>query len=245
MKVIALIPARFASTRLPGKLMLDLNGKTVIRRTYEAVKATGLFADTYVVTDNNVIFDEVRSFGGNVVMSGTEFECGTDRIASVLPLVGAADVYINVQGDEPFTQKGPLEQLIGVFEADTRQEVGVCTLRQQISDPDMIDNPNVVKVITREDDTAVYFSRSRVPYNRDGSEVVRYYKHIGIYAFRARALREFAALLPGKLEQAEKLENLRFIENGIAVKVVLTDYVNIGIDTAEDLERARNSMPVA
>ncbi len=241
MKVIALIPARYASARLPGKLMLDLNGKTVIRRTYEAVAATGLFAAVYVVTDSGLIYDEIRSFAGNVVMSGTDFECGTDRIASVLPQVGAADIYINVQGDEPFTVKEPLEQLLRVFEEDREQRIGVCTLRQQITDPAMIDNPNVVKVITRPDDTAIYFSRSRVPYDRDRSGDIPYYKHIGIYAFRAQALREFAALPPGRLELAEKLENLRFIENNIAVKVVITDYVNIGIDTAEDLERARRT----
>lgn len=242
MRVIALIPARYASTRLPGKLMLDLNGKTVIRRTYEAVVATGLFAAVYVVTDSDVIYGEISSFEGNVVMSGTDFECGTDRIASVLPEVGTADIYINVQGDEPFTVKAPLEQLIRVFEEDSDQRIGVCTLRQLISDPAMIDNPNVVKVITRPDDTAVYFSRSRVPYDRDHSGHIPYYKHIGIYAFRHQALREFAALPPGFLEQAEKLENLRFIENNIAVKVLVTDYVNIGIDTAEDLEQARTGM---
>lgn len=239
MTVIALIPARYASTRLPGKLMLDLNGKTLIRRTYEAVLTTAIFSKVYVVTDSDVIYNEVKLFGGNVVMSQGVFECGTDRIASILPKIEEADIYINVQGDEPFTSKEPLQQLLDAFQADVKKEIGVCTLRQQITEKSMIQNPNVVKVITRQDDTAIYFSRSPVPCNRDQITTVKYFKHIGIYAFRKKALQDFAQLPIGALEYAEKLENLRFIENNIPVKVLETNYVNVGIDTQDDMERAR------
>jgi 3-deoxy-manno-octulosonate cytidylyltransferase (CMP-KDO synthetase) len=242
MKTIALIPARYNSTRLPGKLMLDLNGKTVIRRTYEAVIATQLFEKVYVVTDSNIIYDEIQSFGGFVVMSDNHFECGTDRIASVLPLVEEADIYINVQGDEPFTTSEPLQQLIDAFVADKEQLIGVCTLRQHIEDDAIIKNPNVVKVITRADNSAIYFSRSPIPYNRDNTSQVPYYKHIGIYAFRKQALIDFAQLPIGILEQTEKLENLRFVENNILIKALETSYINIGIDTEEDLVKAREMM---
>lgn len=239
MDCIALIPARYHSTRLPNKLLMPLGNKTVIRTTYDNVVGTGLFKKVYVVTDHELIFEEIQQHGGNVIYSNGTFECGTDRIASIIDNIEDADVYINVQGDEPFTAAAPLIQLINAFKEDIKQELGVCTLRQLINEENQINNPNVVKVITRPDHSAIYFSRLPIPFNRDGMPNVEYYKHIGIYAFRKTALKQFAQLPVSHLEQIEKLENLRFIENNIIVKALPTEYINVGIDTMEDLERAR------
>lgn len=239
MKTIALIPARYASTRLPGKLMQKLDDQSVIWHTYANVLATGLFDKVYVVTDHEIIYQEINSKGGNVLMSDAHFECGTDRIASIIPQIEDADIYINVQGDEPFTAKEPLHLLIQAFAQDIDKNIGVCTLRQRITDETVINNPNVVKVITTQDDTAIYFSRLPIPYNRDNNPDVQYFKHIGIYAFRKQALLDFAQLPVSPLENIEKLENLRFIENNIKVKALVTDYINVGIDTPEDLIKAQ------
>ncbi len=239
MKVIALIPARYQASRLPGKLLLDLNGQSVIKTTYQAVENTQLFDATYVVTDHEAIFKEMQSFGGNVVMSEGTFECGTDRIASVLDKVPDADIYINVQGDEPFTTKASLALLIAAFKEDIEKKIGVATLKQLIKEEAAIHNPNVVKIVTNAADRAIYFSRAPIPYNRDGVPNVAYYKHIGIYAFRKQALIDFARLPLGVLEQIEKLENLRFLEHDIAIKALTTTDTHFGIDTQADLDAAR------
>jgi 3-deoxy-manno-octulosonate cytidylyltransferase (CMP-KDO synthetase) len=238
MKIIAIIPARYSSTRLPGKLIKPLGDTTVINATYQAVCNTQLFDDVYVVTDHEDIYKEIKNHDGNVVYSNGEFECGTDRIASVLPHLPDAEIYVNVQGDEPFTTKAPLQQIIEAFKADRQEKIGVITLKQKITDEAQINNPNVVKIITRADDTAIYFSRSPIPYKRESNSQIDYYKHIGIYAFRKNALIAFASLPIGPLEHTEKLENLRFIENNITVKALSTDYINFGIDTQEDLDKA-------
>ena len=238
MKIIAVIPARYASTRFPAKLMQDLGGKTVILRTYEAAVATKLFDDVFVVTDSQLIFDEIQKNGGKAIMSIKEHESGSDRIAEAVENM-EVDVVVNVQGDEPFINKKPLEELITVFKNDTNKQVDLASLMFQISDKEEINNPNNVKVITDQQSFALYFSRSVIPFPRDEHAGVRYMKHIGIYAFRKAALLDFYRLPMLSLEASEKLEQLRYLEYGKRIKMVETTHGSIGIDTLEDLEKAR------
>jgi 3-deoxy-D-manno-octulosonate cytidylyltransferase len=236
MKVIALIPARFDASRFPGKLMKDLAGKPVIVRTYEATKNTQLFNDVYVVTDSDVIFSEIKNAGGNVIKSIRNHESGSDRIAEAVANIDA-DIVVNVQGDEPFTQKKPLQNLLSVFENDFAKKIDIASLMIEMHNEEDIQNPNNVKVVTDEENFALYFSRAPIPYPREKTEA-KYYKHIGIYAFRKEALMRFTSLPINKLEATEKLENLRFLANGMKVKMVETNSIAIGIDTPEDLEKA-------
>jgi 3-deoxy-manno-octulosonate cytidylyltransferase (CMP-KDO synthetase) len=238
MKIIAVIPARYASTRFPAKLMQDLGGKTVILRTYEAAILTNLFEDVFVVTDSDLIYNEIISNGGKAIMSVKEHESGSDRIAEAVENMDV-DVVINVQGDEPFINKKPLEELIEVFKNDTEKKVDLGSLMFQISDKEEIDNPNNVKVITDQQGFALYFSRSVIPFPREENVGVRYMKHIGIYAFKKEALMDFYRLPMLSLEASEKLEQLRYLEYGKRIKMVETTHVSIGIDTPEDLEKAR------
>jgi 3-deoxy-manno-octulosonate cytidylyltransferase (CMP-KDO synthetase) len=238
MKIIAVIPARYASTRFPAKLMQDLGGKTVIRRTYEAAVSTNLFDDVFVVTDSDLIYNEIISNGGNAIMSIKEHESGSDRIAEAIENM-EVDLVINVQGDEPFINKKPLEVLIEVFKNDVEKKVDLGSLMFQITDKDEINNPNNVKVITDQQGFALYFSRSVIPFPRDENAGVRYMKHIGIYAFRKQALLDFYSLPMLSLEASEKLEQLRYLEYGKRIKMVETTHNSIGIDTEEDLEKAR------
>ncbi|WP_162128367.1 3-deoxy-manno-octulosonate cytidylyltransferase [Flavobacterium phycosphaerae] len=238
MKIIAVIPARYASTRFPAKLMQDLGGKTVISRTYEAAVNTGLFADVFVVTDSILIYDEILNNGGKAIMSIKEHESGSDRIAEAVENL-EVDIVINVQGDEPFINKEPLEKVIEVFHKDFEKKVDLASLMVQITDQDDINNPNNVKVVTDQSGFALYFSRSVIPYPRDTNAGVRYMKHIGIYAFRKEALLAFYRLPMKSLEASEKLEQLRYLEFGKRIKMVETTHVGIGIDTLEDLEKAR------
>lgn len=239
MKKTALIPARYASTRLPGKMLKDLGGKPLIVRTYEAVCATGLFDEVVVVCDHRQIFDAVKEWDGEVVMSQKEHACGTDRIAEAVSLLPPTDIVLNVQGDEPFTEKESLEALLAVFEQDLEQKVKVASLMHLMTDEKDIADPNQVKVVVDKQQNALLFSRSPIPYRRDRSASVNYYKHIGIYAFRRDTLAWFAGLPQSPMEQIEQLENLRLLENGVPVKMVLTEHRPIGIDTESDLEKAR------
>lgn len=238
MKIIALIPARYAASRFPGKLMQRLGGQTVIWRTYQAAVNTGLFAEVAVVCDSDIIFDEIMSNGGKAIMSQREHECGTDRIAEVAHLFQDADILVNVQGDEPFTQKEPLEQLLKAFTGADGAGVQVASMKQRITDQRTIEDPNCVKVVTDIAGNALLFSRSVIPYHRDKEVEAFYYKHIGIYAFRPAALQQFANWSPGMLERLEKQEGMRFLENGISIRMVETDYINVGIDTPDDLIKA-------
>ena len=238
MKIIAVIPARYASTRFPAKLMQDLGGKTVILRTYEAAILTNLFEDVFVVTDSDLIYNEIISNGGKAIMSVKEHESGSDRIAEAVENMDV-DVVINVQGDEPFINKKPLEELIEVFKKDTEKKVDLGSLMFQIIDKEEINNPNNVKVITDQQGFALYFSRSVIPFPREENVGVRYMKHIGIYAFRKEALMDFYRLPMLSLEASEKLEQLRYLEYGKRIKMVETTNGSIGIDTPEDLEKAR------
>ncbi|TGD59604.1 3-deoxy-manno-octulosonate cytidylyltransferase [Flavobacterium humi] len=238
MKIIAVIPARYASTRFPAKLMQDLGGKTVIVRTYEAAVNTQLFDDVFVVTDSDKIYNEIISNGGKAIMSIKEHESGSDRIAEAIENM-EVDVVINVQGDEPFINAEPLEKVIEVFKNDIQKEVDLASLMFEIKDISEIQNPNNVKVIVDQKGFALYFSRSVIPYPREENVGVRYMKHIGIYAFRKEALLDFYRLPMLSLEASEKLEQLRYLEYGKRIKMVETTHAGIGIDTIEDLEKAR------
>ena len=233
-----MIPARYSATRFPGKLMQDLGGKTVIRRTYEATLATNLFDDVFVVTDSTIIYNEIVDNGGKAIMSKKEHDCGSDRIAEAVEFMDI-DVVINVQGDEPFTDKESLTKLIEVFKNDTNKEVDLASLMVHITDEEEINNPNTVKVIIDKTNFALYFSRSPIPYARDKQTVVKYFKHKGIYAFRKEAILDFYRLPMLPLEAAEKLEQLRYLEYGKRIKMVETDVQGVEIDTPEDLERAK------
>ena len=238
MKIIAVIPARYASTRFPAKLMQDLGGKTVIQRTYEAAANTGLFDDVFVVTDSILIYDEIITNGGKAIMSVAVHESGSDRIAEAVENLDV-DIVVNVQGDEPFINKKPLAELLDVFINDFDQKVDLASLMFEIKDTVEIENPNNVKVVTDQNGFALYFSRSVIPYPRDINVGVRYMKHIGIYAFRKQALLDFYRLPMKSLEATEKLEQLRYLEFGKRIKMVETNQGSIGIDTPEDLEKAR------
>ncbi|KFF08528.1 3-deoxy-manno-octulosonate cytidylyltransferase [Flavobacterium hydatis] len=238
MKIIAVIPARYASTRFPAKLMQDLGGKTVILRTYQAAIQTNLFDDVFVVTDSDIIFDEIVSNGGKAIMSIKEHESGSDRIAEAIQNL-EVDIVVNVQGDEPFIDAEPLAKVIEVFRNDSDKKVDLASLMREIKDESEINNPNNVKVVVDQSGFALYFSRSVIPYPRDNDVGVRYFQHIGIYAFRKQALLDFYSLPMKSLEASEKLEQLRYLEFGKRIKMVETTHVGIGIDTPEDLEKAR------
>jgi len=231
-----MIPARFEASRFPGKLMKDLAGKSVILRTYEATKQSNLFSEVYVITDSDIIFNEIVSNGGKAIKSLKEHESGSDRIAEAVENLDI-DIVVNVQGDEPFTQTKPLKNLLQVFKKDKIWEIDVASLMLKIDDEEEILNPNNVKVVTDENNFAMYFSRSPIPFPREKSKAA-YFKHIGIYAFRKEALLKFTKLPINVLEATEKLENLRFLANGLKVKMVETNQIAIGIDTPEDLVRA-------
>lgn len=238
MKIIAVIPARYASTRFPAKLLQDLGGKTVIQRTYEAAKNTQLFDDVFVVTDSILIYDEIVSHGGKAIMSIKEHESGSDRIAEAAENLDV-DVVVNVQGDEPFINDEPLAKVLDVFRTDFDKKVDLASLMFEITDEEEINNPNNVKVVTDQNGFALYFSRSVIPFPREKNVGVRYMKHIGIYAFRKQALLDFYHLPMKSLEASEKLEQLRYLEFGKRIKMVETHQGSIGIDTPEDLEKAR------
>lgn len=230
----AFIPARYAATRFPAKLMQPLGDKTVIRHTYDNTLATGLFDEVYVVTDSEIIFNEITSNGGKALMSQKEHESGSDRIAEAvahLPI----DIVVNVQGDEPFVKKEPLEKLIDVFKDP---KVEVASLMQTLTQPHLIADPNYVKVAIDKNANALFFSRSVIPYARNTEIAITYFEHIGVYAFKKQALLQFTQWPITPLEAAEKIECLRYLENGVSIKMVLTQYMGIEIDTPEDLIKA-------
>jgi 3-deoxy-manno-octulosonate cytidylyltransferase (CMP-KDO synthetase) len=241
MNCIAMIPARYASTRFPAKLMQLLGNKTVIRHTYDNTVRTGLFDKVIVVTDSQVIFEEIRSNGGDVMMSIRTHESGSDRIAEAVENL-ETDIVVNVQGDEPFVQAAPLEKLLDLFKKDETEKIQVASLMQVIKDKKNIQDPNYVKVVVDLQMNALYFSRSIVPFPRDQSAVVTYYEHIGVYAFRKRALMSFTHWPVSPLESAEKIECLRYLEHGIPLKMVLTEYMGIEIDTPDDLQLANQRL---
>ncbi|WP_405385088.1 3-deoxy-manno-octulosonate cytidylyltransferase [Maribacter sp. LLG6340-A2] len=233
-----MIPARYAASRFPAKLMQDLAGKPVILRTYEAAVKTKLFDDVYVVTDSDVIYDTIVKEGGLAIMSKKEHDCGSDRIAEAVMQMDV-DIIVNVQGDEPFTDRESLEGVMKVFEADIHKEIDLASLMVRITDDEEINNPNTVKVIVDNRNFALYFSRSPIPYPRAKNEHTVYYKHKGIYAFRKSALMDFQRLPMLPLEATEKIEAIRYLEYGKKIKMVETNVQGIEIDTPEDLKKAQ------
>jgi len=238
MRKIAVIPARYAASRFPGKLMEKLGDKTVIRMTYDNVVATNLFDDVFVVTDSDLIFNDIVDNGGKAIYSQKEHETGSDRIAEAVENLDC-DIILNVQGDEPFVNTKALADILTSFDGEEGQSVDVATLKQLITEPEEINNPNIVKVITDYNDFALYFSRSVIPFPRETKFTADYYRHIGIYAFRKNALLKFSKLPMRQNEKAEKLEQLRYLEYGMKIKVIETNFVGVGIDTPEDLIKAK------
>lgn len=249
MQFIGIIPARYASTRFPGKPLADIGGKTMIRRVYE--RASEVFSHVVVATDDDRIQNEVQSFGGEVVMTSPHHKSGTDRCAEALNRVEASkpdlqfDVVVNIQGDEPFICREQLEQLKTAF---LREEVDIATLVRRISDPSDILDSNCVKAVFALNGNAIYFSRSPIPYLRgvDAAEWCSrhtFYRHLGLYAYRAPVLREITLLEPSSLELAESLEQNRWLENGYVIATSVTSESSVGIDTPEDLQRVISLYP--
>ncbi|WP_417370496.1 3-deoxy-manno-octulosonate cytidylyltransferase [Gelidibacter japonicus] len=238
MKIISMIPARYSATRFPAKLMKDLAGKTVILRTYEATVATNLFDEVYVVTDSKIIYDEIVNNGGKAIMSKKEHQSGSDRIAEAVEDLDV-DIVVNVQGDEPFTERESLEKVLNALKDDHQKEIDLASLMVEIHDWEEISNPNTVKVIVDQNNFALYFSRSPIPYPRDKEAGARYFKHKGIYAFRKQALLDFYNLPMQFIEATEKIECIRYLEYGKRIKMVETHVEGVEIDTPEDLERAK------
>jgi 3-deoxy-manno-octulosonate cytidylyltransferase (CMP-KDO synthetase) len=236
MEKIAMIPARYAATRFPAKLMQRLGDKTVIRHTYDNTLATGLFDQVMVVTDSEIIYNEITSNGGLAKMSVRTHESGSDRIAEAIEDMDVS-IVVNVQGDEPFVQKQPLQLLLQVFD-DTSEHVQVSSLMQVMKEEKYIEDPNYVKVAVDKNMNALMFSRSVIPYPRSRDRPINYYEHIGVYAFRKDALLKFTNWPMTPLEAAEKIECLRYLEHGIPIKMVITEYMGVEIDTPEDLVRA-------
>jgi 3-deoxy-D-manno-octulosonate cytidylyltransferase len=237
MKTVAMIPARYAATRFPAKLMQVLGKKTVIRHTYDNTAGTGLFDQVVVVTDSELIYREIVDHGGTAVMSKRTHESGSDRIAEAAAEM-EVDIVVNVQGDEPFVRKEPLEMLLALFRGEDGKQVRVASLVQVLREQRFIDDPNYVKVAMDKNNNALFFSRSVIPYPRDPAAAPVYYEHIGVYAFRKQALLQFTAWPVSPLEAVEKIECLRYLENGVPIRMAVTSYMGVEIDTPEDLERA-------
>jgi 3-deoxy-manno-octulosonate cytidylyltransferase (CMP-KDO synthetase) len=234
LKIVAMIPARYEASRFPGKLMKMLGDKTVIRFTHDATVATGLFSDVIVVTDSDVIYHEITSYGGKAVMSKQTHESGSDRIAEAVADM-EVDIIVNVQGDTPFVKKEPLQKLLQQF---SDPSVQVASPMQVIMKPEDVSNSNIVKVVVDNKMNSLLFSRSVIPYPRDANHTPVYYEHIGVYAFRKQALLNFTKWPMTPLETAEKIECLRYLEHGIQLRMAVVDYIGVGIDTPEDLVKA-------
>jgi len=243
MKILGIIPARYASSRFPGKLLADLAGKSVLQRVYERAKSAAVFDKLLIATDDKRIFDHVTSFFGEAVMTSVDHQSGTDRCAEASRLFKGFDVVVNLQGDEPFIAASQLREVIQPFMENTK--VNISTLAKQIQSAETLFNPNVVKVVFGKKNEALYFSRHPIPFVR-GFEKQKwleksvFYKHIGLYAFRAQILEELSKLETGEIEQAESLEQLRWLEAGYSIHVGISKLETIGIDTPEDLENAIN-----
>ncbi len=250
-RIVAIIPARYASIRFPGKPIADLLGKPLIQWVYENAQKSPLLDDVIVATDSPLIYKVVNSFGGKVVITAESHKTGTDRIAEVAQQL-SADIIVNIQGDEPLMRPEMIEEATSPFikgqgARGKRQEIEVTTLKKRITDLQELENPNVVKVVTDKKRFALYFSRASIPYVREkghgswvmGQEKNVHYKHIGLYVYRKDFLLRFARMDPTPLEEVEKLEQLRMLENGTRPLVVETEYDSIGVDTPEDLEKVK------
>lgn len=234
-----MIPARLDSTRLPGKLMMDLNGSPVILSTLLNTIKTNLFDEVYVVTDSKEIYNYLIKHHKNILFSKENHVSGSDRIAEFAKDM-EVDIIVNVQGDEPLIDKKSLQKLVNTFKLDKYKKIDLVSLMKVISNREEVENPNNVKVVTDSDDFAIYFSRSPIPFNSASNPKLNYFKHIGIYGFRKKSLIDFYNSKPTKLELIEKLEQLRYLESGKKIKMVISDFDGIGIDTMEDLIKARS-----
>lgn len=235
-KIIAVIPARWQSSRFPGKPLALLAGKPVIQHVYTNVLKSELFSEVIVATDSDKILAAVKDFGGRAMLTASTHRSGTDRAAEVCRTLDF-DLMVNVQGDEPFISKNPLTALVEVF-ADP--QIQAASLMHKISHKS--NDPNQVKVVCDNKGFALYFSRAPIPYNRDNPSAYESYGHVGVYAFTPQTLFDFVELAPGKLEQIEKLEQLRLLENGVRIKMVESDYCGFGIDTPNDLKNAQKKL---
>lgn len=233
MKIIAIIPARYASSRLKGKMLLDLKGLPLVIRVYNAVKNTKLFDDVIIATDDERILTAANQNKAKAVLTSVNHKSGSDRVFEACKNIDC-DIVVNVQGDEPFIKTEPLKKLIDAF-ADSNTEVA--SLMNIITE-DEAENPNNVKLVIDENNNALYFSRAKIPYCRDNDQKISYYKHVGVYAYKKQTLEKYVNLPQSKLEPIEKLEQLRLLENGIKIKMVLDEYKAIGIDTQKDYEAA-------
>ncbi|GAA4138907.1 3-deoxy-manno-octulosonate cytidylyltransferase [Sphingobacterium kyonggiense] len=238
MKVIGIIPARYDSTRFPGKPLVDINGMTMIQRVYNQVKHATSLSEVVVATDDQRIFDHVQSFAGNVLMTSKEHQSGTDRCAEIINKVSGFDVAINIQGDEPFIDPQQIDLLVSCFQQEDTQ---IATLIRKIEQLQDLENTNKPKVVINNKQEAVYFSRQAIPYfrgkdMRDWLKEMDYYNHIGIYGYRTEILKEISKLPVSKLELAESLEQLRWIDNGYQIKTAISNHLNEAIDTPEDLQ---------
>tara|TARA_B110000211_G_C14027245_1_gene530474 strand:- start:410 stop:1135 length:726 start_codon:yes stop_codon:yes gene_type:complete len=240
MKIIAVIPARFASTRFPGKPLVSIQGKPMVQRVYEKAVSSGVFSKVIVATDDARIEKVVNDFGGSAMITSEDHQSGTDRCGEVINRLDESfDVVVNIQGDEPFIHVEQLEQLISLFENPNTQ---IATLKKQLNNVEDVQNMNVVKVVSDNDKRALYFSRSPIPFARgiEASEWLGkhdYYKHIGLYGYRYEVLKELVKLPTSSLEACESLEQLRWLQNGFSIFIAETKHESIGIDTPEDLER--------
>lgn len=249
MKAVGIIPARYASTRFPGKPLVDINGKSMIQRVFEQASSCKSFSSVYVATDDKRIFEHVIEFGGKVVMTSIDHQSGTDRCKEAIENISFeldnADIVINVQGDEPFFKTDQIELLLNCFRENPNTQIA--TLIKKIEQKEELLNPNVVKAIVNKNSQAIYFSRQAIPYNRGAEENQwitkhNYFKHIGIYAYRFDILKQISSLKPSSLEQAENLEQLRWIENNFSIQTKITSTENIAIDTPDDLKKIINKV---
>jgi 3-deoxy-manno-octulosonate cytidylyltransferase (CMP-KDO synthetase) len=237
-KIIGIIPARYASTRFPGKPLVDIAGKPMIVRVYEQAKKARLLSEVVVATDDERIANAIETIGGQVEMTRPEHRNGTERCAEVATR-RIADYYINVQGDEPFIHPEQIDAAATLLDGKTE----IATLAKKITDITLLDNPNTIKLVMDVHGMALYFSRNQIPYLRDVKHndrlnVHTFYKHIGLYAYRADVLARITKLAPSSLETGESLEQLRWLENGLRIKVAITEHESVGIDAPEDVERA-------
>jgi len=242
MKVYGIIPARYGSTRLPGKVLIDIAGKPMIQHVYERARRSSSLDRLVVATDDDRIFDRVQGFGGEVLKTSPTHLSGTDRVAEAVQILGAkeADLIVNIQGDQPLFEPGMIDEVVRPFRETPELKMGV--LVYPIHSPEDLANPNVVKVVFDKKGFALYFSRSPLPYIISTSGTPRYYKHIGPYAYRTGFLLQFTQMEPGDLERFESLEQLRALENGYRIKVVETKFDSQEVDTAEDLEKVRKQI---
>ena len=238
MKKLAIIPARYASSRFPGKPLIDLDGKTMIQRVYEGVVNSKLFDDVVVATDDQRIMDNVNSFGGEALLTNSSHKSGTDRCGEVIERYTDAEIVVNIQGDEPLVNREQLETLLSAF---NNKDVEIATLGSPKITSAEIQNPNRIKIVLDHQSDALYFSRSPIPYERAENEYP-YLKHIGLYGFRAKTLRQLVQLPPTKLEVTEGLEQLRWLFNGYKIRVIETEIETPNIDVPEDVEMVLNKI---